>query len=448
MKEAFNSARQDKTLKLLLVDTDFVKRVHRFLRPEYFGSPIQRNLCRGIFDFFDKYGVSPNFEQLETILSDMIRSKTVDVDEVDVYVTYIDRLMFDVEIDLIVKNHLLDNLKEFSRRRVLDIVEKVIKRDRDVNTNTEATFGKILQAVDEIRAIAADTSLISIRNLLKEDYYMGEVVSYFNIEEIDKVLDGGLQRGFFYVILGYTNAGKTWMLIHLGKMAARLGYLVLHIILELSNKVIMKRYKMAMSGEKASSLSKNYKKVGEVVRKSLLKRTNIIFVDEDEKTASVDTLSSLIENVVKDYGRKPDLILIDSAEDYLPPSGKKYKDEYVEEAAVMTFLKDFARTSDICVVTSVQAEKKGEKIYWLSAQHTSGSRKKIAKASVGISINRSPKEDALGYYRLSVFKNSEGGKGSPVWVRRNLKYGQMVLESGRWSDGYDERLTMEEEEEE
>ena len=430
----FDSSTQDKTLKLLLTDTEFIKEIYGFMKPEYFSSELLKKLAEATFSFYNTYNVAPNFEQLDKLLLEMVAQNVISDDEIDVYVSYIDKLWFRVKTDLTVKNYLIDNLRSFSKQRVLDVVSKIIIKDKESGIDVDNTFSKVTQAVEEIRGIdSSESSLVSIEDLMKVSYYTtGEVVSYTGIEVIDRQLGGGLQRGLFYVVLGYTGAGKTWFLIHLGKMAARLGYLVLHIVIELSNKVVLKRYKMAMAGKEAKNLSSDYKYVNKIVKKSLVKRSNIIFVDEEEKSASVDSLGSIVDRVKKKFGREPDLILIDSAEDYLPPSGRKYKDDWDAEKATATYLKNFARDRDICIVSTIQAVKQSENVEWLGPKHGSGSAAKMRRASVGISINSSAKEQEQGMYRAYIFKNVEGEKGARAWVKRDWKHGQSVLESGRW----------------
>lgn len=434
LKKGFDSATQDKVLRLLLMDTKFVQNVRHFLRPQYFSSEILRKLSQGVFDFYDTYAVAPNFEQLDGIFASMVESNQISEDEIDVYLSYVDRLMFDVKTDLVVKEFLTDNLMEFAKRSVVDALVKAVEKERKAGKDSNALYKYVMAAVEEFSSITSGSTVVAFSDVPLD--VGSDVVSCFNVPPIDDQLGGGLQRGLFYIVLGYTGAGKTWTLVHLGKMAVRFGFLVLHVVVEISNKVVKKRYRMAMSGKSVKELSREYKYVGEMVKKSMVKKSNILFVDEEEKSESVDSLKKVVNDVVRKYGRKPDIILIDSAEDYTPPTGKKYSDKFDAIEATFMYCKNFARENDVAVVTTVQAVRKGETSRWLTSHSVAGYIAKARKAIVGISINGYPVEKAEGFYRLLVFKNSEGEEGAKAWVKRDLKHGQMVLESGYMDSEY------------
>lgn len=428
-KLQFNQKTQEKVIKLLLTNLEFIKKTRRFLKPLYFNSKLSRGLAQGVFDFYDEYLKCPNFEQLDKILDTMIEKKIMDIDELQIYVTYLERLFFDVKVDLVVQEALIDEIREFAKKRVCDALVISLTDCKKKKLTSDKMIKYISSADYEIKKIESKVMTTSILDMLHYERFK-EVVTCFNIPQIDEALGGGLQRGFFYIILGYTGVGKTWHLIHLGKMAARLGYLVVHIVVETSNKVLADRYKMSMSGETMSSIDRGYKNISELVRKSMLEHSNIEFLDEDEKTAKVDSLEVIITEVTNKYGRKPDLLLIDSLEDYEPPKGK-YTDKHEKELETFTFGKNLAKDLNICVVTSVQGKSNSRTVDWAGRQHVAGFLGKVRRATVGVSINVNPKEELLGLERLFIFKNNEGPTGAKVLVKRNLEKGQVVL--GSWA---------------
>lgn len=428
-KPTFGSDTQDKTLRLMITESSLLNKMRGILKPVYFNSPLAKNLCSGIYDFFDKYRCAPNFEQLDGILSTLIEKRIISEDEIDIYVTYLDRLINDVKVDNITRAYLLDNAKTYARGQILAIVTKACNKALKENKPASDVISYISEALEEYSSVGQQSNLVTLEKAIDTYSSVNDIVTCMNVGPIDKQLGGGFQRGLFYVILGYTEGGKTWMMIHLGKLAARLGMLVVHIVVELSNSIVVKRYKQSMSYHRVGDLLANHKYIKEIVRKSMVNRTNIILVDEEEKSKPIDSLLTIRDQVVKEYGKAPDLWLIDSAEDYLPPGNKKHKDEYSAEGATFTYLKDFAKMNT-CVITTAQAMKQSEKILWLGASHCSGSALKMRKAMGAISLNATPQEKELGIYRVHLFKHTEGERGAKAWVRRNYTRGQAVIESG------------------
>jgi replicative DNA helicase len=225
--------------------------------------------------------------------------------------------------------------------------------------------------------------------------------------------------------------GKSWCINHLAKMAVRFGYSPLVVPTEMSNNSARLRFKMSFTGLTASEVFKAPAEVREQTASSMNKGADIYLLSEDEKSMRVDELPAIIEDTESKTGKKIDLVLFDSADDLLPPEGR-YKNSIESNTAIHTYLKNFAKDEDICVVTTAQVRREGEKKEWLGVSNVADNINKLRKATVGISINGVEREKKRHYYRIWLFKNTDGWEGAKVWCKRNFERGQFITRYGKF----------------
>jgi len=155
-------------------------------------------------------------------------------------------------------------------------------------------------------------------------------------------------------------------------------------------------------------------------------------VSDEEKSSRVDELPGLLEAAEEKHGQKPRLILIDSADDFLPPVGS-YRGDIEKNTAIYVWLKNWAKNEDLCVVTTTQAQRRGENRWWSSGSTVGDNIKKIQKATVAISINATPLEIDGGFGRFFLFKNTEGPVGAKIWFKKGFEIGQMFTKQGNYN---------------
>jgi len=247
--------------------------------------------------------------------------------------------------------------------------------------------------------------------------------------------------GSFILVLGYTSVGKSWCASHLVKHAARLGETPLLIDLERSNRQVRLRLRMCFTGMTSREIRQDSRRASEVVEKSMVKKSNVILLSDDEKSMRVDELPNILDKVEKKYGRRPRFVMIDSADDFTPPEGR-YREKIERHTATYTWLKNYAKEeeNDVCICTTTQAQRKAEHKLWLSSGNVGEDINKVRKATVGISINTISRQDGdfaleaqKGFARLFLFKNTDGPFGTRVWIKRDFRIGQFVLDWGLYN---------------
>ncbi len=427
---------QDKVLYLSILDDSFLaKIIRKRIEPRHFSSTIRQHLFRAATEFFETYGKAPKDDITRVINRKITEKRIKDDDEgaIDEYLLKIfsmpsfqEQPLFD-EIDLIVKERIINTT-----------INDLLRMQDRLTTDLDKPIDLMRNAVLEIDNSTGRQVIEDIIYDPTEDLMPRDVIAPFGIPPLDKMLKGGIRKGSYTVIQAFTNVGKTWCAIHLAKMANRYGNSVLLIPTEASNSLIRLRSRMCWSGLEDDEVFKNLGRVQSIMKASMLKKSMTYIVSEEEKIMYADDVPSLVEETENISGKKISLIIFDSADELLPPRGQRYGNKREENTAIHINLKNYAKSSDIAIVTTAQITREGETKKWLGASNVAENIEKIRKATIGISMNAQIEEIKKGYFRFWLFKHTDGSVGSRCWVRHNFKIGQLVARWGFYKrDAYD-----------
>jgi len=433
---------QDKIVKLIITDSKFIEScLRKKLSSEHILSEIAQSLIDLSFDYFKKYFKAPGFDNIiEMICDEVVINKNAKKDNIEAYSFYLNKLDMLGDVSDSVQ-FLLDNIDNFIKKKIISkLTNSLIKlRDRvDIEPSKQIII--IQEALKDIETKTGKQIIEAMLDENSSDGYETDIVTKFGIPFVDSMLKGGFKVEQYGIILGYTNTGKSWCIAHLAKIATRLGETPLLIDLERSNRKIKLRLKMTFTGMSEDEIMTKGEEVTPIVKKSFVKKSNIILLSDDEKMMEVSSLSSILDMVEEKYKRRPRLILFDSADDLLPPPGK-YKNKLEESTAVHIFLKNFAKDNGVCIITTCQAKVEAGKKFWTTHHDTAENINKIRKAQIGISINTSEAEQKLNLHRFYLFKNTDGEVGAKVWARHDYDIGQLITGHGDYERLiYDEML--------
>ncbi len=441
----FGDQLQLSMIRLMIEDTDFLSSCIRSgVVPGYFHSEIVANIAHLVVDYFERYSSAPKFDAIGQMLGDELLKAggRYHKDDASIYISTLESI---AEVD-IPEGHdefIKERLNLFVKNRVIyNLTETLLTlRDRNV-VDPDKAIGFIREAMSEVELKTGSQALDSLIDN-SGDLDLGDTVCRLNISNIDNSLGGGLKVGSFVVVVGYTSVGKSWCATHMAKMACRFGHSPLLIDLERSNKVVKLRLRMCFTGMTKEQMARSPTKVDGVINRSLVRRSNVILVNDDEKQMAVDRLPSLMGEVEEKYGVRPRIIIIDSADDMDAPGGHHYRFKIDKTTEIYTYLKNFAKEddNDVCVVTTTQAQRRGENIQWITGSTVGDDINKIRKATVGISLNARPLEIAKGLLRFYLFKNSDGPVGAKAWAKTGFEIGQLFTNVDNYNHLlYDELL--------
>jgi len=417
---------QDKLIYICLLDTKYLSRVMlKKIQPRHFTSEVRQKIFNTIIEYYGAYKQSPCDLIVDEIMKKIEQNK-IREEDFDMYSQYLMNLfsMGDEPPERI-----LDNLDLFLKKQLVTVLTNTLLKLQDrVDIDPDRPLDEIRRTVSEANIILGKNVVESIKDDEADSIYEREVVSRFNIDPIDRQLGGGFKRGDYVIIQGWLGSGKSWCTNHISKMAVRFGFTPLLIPTEMPNNTAKLRLRMSFGGMTTTEVLKDIKTAKERVESSMMQGSDIFLLSEDEKSTPIDRIPGIIEEIEIRHNKKIDLIILDSADEFLPPTppkGMRYSDKLERNTAIHTYLKNYAKDNNICIISTAQTKREGNK-RWLGPTSVADNIVKLRKATVGISINCLPEEDNRDHCRIWLFKNTDGVSGSRVWVKRNLSRGQFI----------------------
>ena len=426
-----NADDQDKVVFMCITDERFLSRVmRRDIEPRHFSSSIRQQVFRSTAEYFEEYKKEPSSDIL-TVIERKIEAKKIREDDAELVTQYLMKVFsmpnfnpdfLDDTLDLWVKKRIaattLNELLRLQDRFNID-PDKPLEIMRNALADSDNCTGE---------QVVEDLLYDPIENLRPR-----EIVTKFGIKPLDKALKGGLKRGSYVVLQAYTGVGKSWCVNHLAKMAVRYGHSVLVVPTEMPNTTAKLRFRMSFTGLTDDEV---YEQLGEVknkTRESMLKGARILLLSEEEKGCCVDRIPSIVEEEETRRGCKIPLLIFDSADDLRPPSGSKFEKDISANTAIHVFLKNYAKNTERCIITTAQVKRIGETKFWLGPADVGDNIEKFRKATVGISISslkENPAEQEKGLMRLWLCKATDGPTGLKMWMKNDFKHGQFVTKYG------------------
>lgn len=268
--------------------------------------------------------------------------------------------------------------------------------------------------------------------------------------------------GTMWLLMAPPKGGKTWGLIHAGKMALLQNKKVLHITLEVSEEVVHQRYAQSIYGyakrnpkgprlvignddfqladEVHYPLFSNPKDVMELAKKirSSNHDKNLWVKQFPTGSLTVDALEAYMETLEDIYGFVPDLVILDYA-DLMKVTANNYR---LDLRLNYELLRGLAVQRGFALATATQINREGSRSARADSTHVSEDYSKIATADCIITINRSEVEGELGIARLFVASARNEEDKFEIMISQNYQSGQFALTSTESSKYWKERLKI------
>jgi len=414
---------QDRIMYLCILDTKFLAQVIRSnLKSSHFTSEIRQKVFSTTADFFLSYGKAPGMDIVGEIES-KINRKRIKGEDKELYEDYLLKVF---SIPPFSEEMIKDRFDFFMKTRIAStLLNSLLKHQDHFTIDPDRALNYVREAFEEINSLSFGSCIESIKDDSGKSMTNRDFVTKFGIDPIDRQLGGGLKKMNYVIIQGFTGMGKSWCINHLARMGVRFGNSSLVVPTEMSNSTAKLRFKQSFSCLTSSEAISQPEIVKKHTHSAMNKGADIFLLSEEEKSMSVEHLPSVIEDAEARSGKKIDLILLDSADDFLPPYGK-YKNKLEENTAIHTFLKNFAKNEEKCVVSTAQVQRGGDTKFWLGKSNIGDNINKIRKATVAVSINGIEKEKQRWLYRIWLLKNSDGAEGAKVWCKRDFTRGQFI----------------------
>lgn len=355
----FTSQIQMKILSVLWRDEYSYNLYKETIKPKYFSKSIHIDLCRIIFDYHEKYGVSPTKDVLVEEVTRMCeKSKNKQKLQED----YLECVSQMANTNLSDIDYIKDKILTFGKRQAL--VDSILESANILEKESDTEYAKIEKLVKNALMVGEGINDLgtNIYENIEERF-----VSYLNdddvieripteMEMLDNCLAGGLGRTEMGVVVAPPGRGKTTFLISVGAAAIENGYNVLHISLENNEKQILRNYDMRL-------LKKDMDYVRDNIDKSIAAMFNIKKYRKGQlkvkkyptKSITPNTLRSFLDQLKTVEGFIPDVLIVDYGAIMKPVID--YKDKRNSIESIYEDLRAIADDYNLALWTAAQGNR-------------------------------------------------------------------------------------------
>ena len=393
------------TLKNLLYNEDYTRKVLPFLKPEYFEDRSERIVFSEIQKFIDQYNKRPTKETLQI---DIGKRKDLNEDEYKRIVELISTLNKE-EIDL---DWLVNTTEKFCKDRAVHnaVMDGIHILDGKDKKHTPEAIPEILRdalSVSFDRNVGHD--YLSDIERRFDFYHKKENRIPFDLDYFNKVTKGGLPTKTLNVALAGTGVGKTLFMCHQAASALAQNKNVLYITMEMAEERIAERIDANLLNISMEDLHMLNRKLFNDKITSLQSKTTGTLIIKEYPTASagVNHYRALVNELALKRTFKPDLIFVDyiniCASSRFKPGSNVNSYTYVK--AIAEEMRGLAVELDVPIVTATQTTRSGYVSTDIGLEDTSESFGLPATADFMFALISSEELERAGQMLVKQLKN-------------------------------------------
>lgn len=348
-------------LSALTHDADFTKKAITHLQPEFFQDSKEKVVFGLIKDFYSKYSKLPTKDVLSIELDDRDDIPESEYDDVKTILksTFTDTYEYDSQ-------WLLDETEQFCKDRAVynAIMQSVLIINGDDKKRQPGQIPKLLQ----------DALAISFDHSIGHDYFADSQARYefysqkeskiaCDIELLNRVTNGGVNRKTLNMFVAPPKAGKSLGLCSLAASYVRLGYNVLYVTEELAEFRVGERIDANLLNVDVNQVKNVDKDTFLSKLETIKEKTNgkLVIKEYPTKTASCTQFKTLIDDLILKQDFHPDVIIIDylgiTASSQYTNAGAV--NSYTYQKAVSEEMRAMGADYNAAVWTAVQTNRGG-----------------------------------------------------------------------------------------
>jgi replicative DNA helicase len=301
--------------------------------------------------------------------------------------------------------------------------------DETRNLETKSDFDSVMDSAQKIRNIVEQMSNVNFADDddLGSDFDDPEMhvqdSSRFKIrsgfDTIDHMLGGGWDISTLNIIMASTNAGKSLWMQNFAVKSADMGYNVLYITLEMSERKVMKRLG-AMRLKVPINDYDNISKDSEFIKKRIQSLRNISNNDLFDKkigkiitkfwaagTTTVNDFDNYLQKLKEKKGLKIDLVIVDYITLIATPKGQG-DNLYTKGKFLAESLRAIAAKYKLPVITAIQVAKDAWNAADITLEQVPESKAIAETADVFFTIIRTEEMKRQNLYRFKLLKQRDG----------------------------------------
>jgi len=393
------------TLKNLLHNEEYLRKVIPFLKPEYYQDPNQKVVFEEIQSFVEQYNDIPTKEVLSI---EVERRK--DINETSF--KEVSHLINCLEDDPVEFDWLMDTTEKWCKERAvyLALLESI----------SIADGGDSKKTPDAIPSILSDALAVSFDYNVGHDYLLDYEERYrlynkkedkipFDLELFNKITKGGLPNKTLNIALAGTGVGKSLFMCHVASSVLLQGKNVLYITLEMAEEKIAERIDANLLNVNIQDVSELPKSLFETKVTNLAKKTQGSLIIKEYPTASAHAghFRSLLNELALKKSFRPDIIFID----YLNICcSSRYRagsnvNSYTVVKAIAEELRGLAVETNVPIVSATQTTRSGYGSSDVELTDTSESFGLPATADLMFALISTDELEGLGQILVKQLKN-------------------------------------------
>lgn len=347
---------QEKILSVLLKDKDSFEIYKPCIQPKYFTSEVLNDICRILFNYYDKYKQSPEFDTLIEEVNNIIKGSKVKQKLKDEYIETLSRVS---KYNLSDIQYVKDKICEFGKKQALS--EAILEAADILEKGGE--YSKIEKGIK-------DALMVGELNDYGEEYFENieeRINSYSESDDVierittgspvfDNILKGGLGKSEMGIVIAPPGRGKTTYLINMGSAALLNGYNVMHIFFENNKAQIIRNYDLRLVEKNYEYVQENTSKVLQaLLRRKKVTKGRLFIKKYPIKSINVNTIKAYIRKLINAKDFKPDILILDYGSLLLPL--QRYKEKRDNMEAVFEEIRSIADEFNIAVWTGAQCNR-------------------------------------------------------------------------------------------
>ena len=457
--DKLNLSLQENIITLLCFFNDEAVFVRNSIDLELFDSSIYRDIANHAIHYIDQFDKAPN-DHIADLLEAQLNDKNIK--KAKLYEDVLHSL-YGLKEGLNTE-YVLSQLTTFVRQQQLKSgITEAVKAVKNGDLDTaENVLGEALKY--DLHAFEPGTFMHDTANSL--DFLRHQNSGLVTgIGELDK-RGLGPARKELQVFLAPPKSGKTWYLVHLGKLAAMQGKKVMHITLEMSEPKMLQRYFQSffsITTRKVTDLPVTVLEKDDEgtligidsdyinrpafsddnVKQLLLSKVGafgtqfqILVKQFPTSSLTIKHLKAYLDTVERAYKFVPDLLIVDYADlmkldsnNLRADTGRVYKE-----------LRGLAVERNIAAATASQSNRAGLDAKVITEAHLAEDFSKAAIADMVMTYNQTQHERRLGLARLFVALGRNDEDKFSILITQNYSVGQFCLDSIFMKEDYWEQI--------
>lgn len=388
---------QEAMVQIMLEDRPYCDQITEVLDTSFFELAYLQVFVDKILSYRSKYQVHPTYKTMISILRTELESEN------DALQTQVKDFFSRIHSnDIQDTDYIKDTSLDFCRKQKL---KGALMETIDLMQSS---------SFDEISKVINDALTLGMGNEAGYEYLTDFEERYTlkarnpqstGWDEIDSITAGGLGKSELGVVVAPTGAGKSMVLTCLGSQAIKQGKTVVHYTMELSDKVIGRRYDSNITGVPLGDLNSFKEQVYEEISNL---DGSLIIKEYPTKSASTQTIKTHLEKLKK-RGIEPGMIIVDYADLLKPVNLTREKRHDLEN--IYEELRGIAQIYECPLWTASQTNRSGLNAEVVTMEAISEAFNKCFVADFICSVSRTAQDKVNNTGRMFVAKNRNGPDG-------------------------------------